>query len=87
MENYGRELRMEIDIRRKEKIEKAIELTKRIRKVQEEPEMVLRKIQKEMKQQTDRERREVEEWKKGNRVILSMKDLVFKEWLAKKLAD
>ena len=49
MENYGRKLRMEIDIRRKEKIEKAIELTKRIRKVQEEPEMVLRKIQKEMK--------------------------------------
>jgi len=87
MENYGRELRMEIDIRRKGKIEKAIELTKRIRKVQEEPEMVLRKIQKEMKQQTDRERREVEEWKKGNRVILSMKDLVFKKWLAKKLAD
>ena len=53
MENYGRKLRMEIDIRRKEKIEKAIELTKRIRKVQEEPEMVLRKIQKEMKQQAD----------------------------------
>jgi len=33
MANYGRELRMEIDIRRKEKIEKTIELTKRIRKV------------------------------------------------------
>jgi len=29
----------------------------------------------------------VEEWKKGDRVMLSMKDLVFKERPAKKLVD
>ena len=33
MENYGRELRMSIDIRKKEKVEKAIEFAKRIKKV------------------------------------------------------
>ena len=40
-----------------------------------------------MKQQTDKERKEVEEWKVGNKVMLSTKDLVFKKWLAKKLVD
>jgi len=33
MENYGRELRMGIDIRKKEKVEKATEFAKRIKKV------------------------------------------------------
>jgi len=47
--NYGRELRMGADIRRKEKVEKAIELTERMRRVQEEAEAVLRKAQKKMK--------------------------------------
>ena len=32
-----------------------------------------------MKQQVDRKRRETKEWKKNNKVILSMKNLVFKE--------
>jgi len=40
-----------------------------------------------MKKQADRERKETENWKKGNRVILSTKDLVFKERLARKLVD
>ena len=31
-----------------------------------------------MKQQADKRRREVEKWKKRDKVILSMKDLVFK---------
>ena len=40
-----------------------------------------------MKQQADRERKEGEEWKKGDKMMLSIKDLVFKKWLAKKLMD
>jgi len=32
-------------------------------------------------------RKEVEEWKKENKVMLSMKDLVFKERLTRKLVD
>ena len=36
-----------------------------------------------MKQQVDRRRKEVEKQKKGNKVMLSIKDLVFKERLVK----
>jgi len=35
----------------------------------------------------DRGRKEVEEWNKGNKVMLSTKDLVFKERPARKLVD
>ena len=41
--NYGRELKIEADIRRKEKVEKAIEFVKRIKKVQKKTEVILRK--------------------------------------------
>jgi len=40
-----------------------------------------------MKRQADRERKKSEKWKKGDRVLLSMKDLVFKERPARKLVD
>ena len=36
MANYGRELRMGGDIRKKEKVEKAMEFVERMKKVQEE---------------------------------------------------
>ena len=38
-----------------------------------------------MKRQADRRRWEVEKWKKGEKVMLSTRDLVFKERLVKKL--
>jgi len=40
-----------------------------------------------MKRQVDRGRKEVEDWKKGNRVMLSTKGLVFKKQSVKKLVD
>ncbi len=40
-----------------------------------------------MKQQADRGRKEAEAWKVEDKIILSIKDLVFKEQLAKKLVD
>jgi len=55
MANYDRKLRIEIDIRRKRKIEKTMEFTERIKKVQEEVGVALKKTQKEIKKQTDRE--------------------------------
>ena len=67
--NYGRELRMEADIRRKEKAEKAMEFAERMKKIQEE---VSKKAQKEMNWQ-------VEKLKRRYKVMLSTKDLVFKE--------
>ena len=87
MANYGREMRMEVDLRRKGKIEKVAEFAERIRKVQEEIRAVLARAQEEIKRQVDRERKEAEVWKVGDRVMLSMKDLVFKERLVKKLVD
>jgi len=40
-----------------------------------------------MKKQADRGKQEVEEWKKGEKIMLSTKDLVFKERLTKKLME
>jgi len=44
MANYGRELRMEIDIRRKRKMEKTMEFTKRMKRVQKEARAALKKV-------------------------------------------
>jgi len=44
-------------------------------------------MQEEMKRYADRGRKETEEWRKGDRVLLSTKDLVFKERLSKKLTE
>ena len=43
MANYRRELRMDRDIRKKEKIEKETEFVKRMKQVQEETGVVLKK--------------------------------------------
>ena len=42
--NYKRELRIGVNIRRKGKVEKAIEFIERMKKVQEEAEAALRKV-------------------------------------------
>ena len=76
--NYNRKLRIGVDIKRKLKVEKATEFAERM-KVQKEVRAALRKVQEEIKQQADRSRMEVKEWKKGDKVILSIKYLVFKE--------
>ena len=52
--NYGRELRMGADIRRKGKIERATEFVERMKKVQKKAMVALRKVQENMKKQTDR---------------------------------
>ena len=40
-----------------------------------------------MKRYADRSRKETKDWKKGDRVLLSTKDLVFKERLVRKLME
>jgi len=87
MANYGRELRMEGNIRKKKKVESATEFVERIKKVHKEARAALKKVQEDMKRQADRGRKETEDWKKGDRVMLSTKDLVFKKRLARKLVD
>jgi len=49
MANYGRELRMKRDIRKKEKVESAIESVEKMKKVHEEAVVALRKMQEEIK--------------------------------------
>jgi len=87
MTNYGRELRMGGDIRKRGKVESATEFVERMKKVYEEAGAALKKAQEDMKRQADQRRKETKDWKKGDRVILSTKDLVFKERPAKKLVD
>jgi len=87
MANYEKELRMRGDIRRKEKVESVMEFVERMKKVHEKAEAALKKIQEEMKRYADRNRKKMEKWKKGDRILLSTKDLVFKERPTKKLME
>ena len=87
MANYRKELRIGGDIRRKGKVESATEFVERMKKVHEEVEAALKKTQEEMKRYADRGRKETENWKKGDQVLLSTKDLVFKERPTKKLME
>ena len=87
MANYRRDLRIKGDIRKKGKVEKATEFIERMKKVYEEAGAALKKSQENMKKQADKSRKESEDWKVGDKVILSMKDLVFKERLVKKLVE
>ena len=47
--NYMRELRMENNIRRKRKVEKAMNFAERIKKIQKKIEVALKRAQKEIK--------------------------------------
>ena len=85
--NYRRELRMGRDIRKKGKVESATEFVERMKKVHEEAEAALKKTQKEIKRYADQSRKETENWRKRDRVLLSTKDLVFKERPTKKLIE
>jgi len=87
MANYRRELRMGGNIRKKGKVEKTTEFVERMKKVHKEAGAALKKAQEDMKRQADKGRKETEDWKKGDRVLLSIKDLVFKERPARKLVD
>jgi len=79
MANYSKELRMGNNIRKRGIVEKVTEFVERMKKVHEEAEVALKKAQEDMKRQADRGRKESKNWKKGDRVLLSTKDLVFKK--------
>jgi len=73
--NYGQDLRMGFEGRRKGKYEAAGKFVERMKKIQEEAKAVLGKAQKEMKKFANRRRREEEEYRVGDLVLLSTKDL------------
>ena len=47
--NYSRKLRIEADIRRKEKVEKTIQFVEKMKKLQEKVGTALKEMQKEMR--------------------------------------
>jgi len=75
MANNGRNPRMGFEMRKKGKVLRAEEFMAKMKEIQEEAQAALRKVQEEMKKQVDRHRGEVEEYKVGDMVLLSTKDL------------
>ena len=74
--NYGREPRMGFDIRKKGKNEKVEEFVKEMKERHEEARVALVKSQEEMKRQADRSRKEAEEYRVGDKVLISTKDFL-----------
>jgi len=73
--NYGQDPKMGFKGRRKRKYEAAEKFIERIRKIQEKAKAVLGKAQEKMKKFTNRKRREEEEYRVEDLVLLSTKDL------------
>ena len=73
--NNGRDPRMGFEMRKQGKLEGAKEFAGRMKRIQEEAQVALKKAQEEMKRQADRKRGEAEEYRVGDLVLLSTKDL------------
>ena len=76
--NYGRELRISFDIRKKRKHVKTKEFMKEIKNRYEETKVALVKFQEEIKRQADRNRKKVEKYKVRDKVLISTKDFPMK---------
>jgi len=76
--NYGQDPRIGFEGRRKEKYKVARKFVKRMKKIQEEAKAVLGKAQEEIKKFVNRKRGEGEEYRVGDLVLLSMKNLKWK---------
>ena len=74
--NYGRELRMGFNIRKKGKNMKAEKFVKEMKDKHEEAKAALMKSQEEMKRQADRNMKEVEKYRVGNKVVTNFIQLV-----------
>ena len=75
--NYGQDPRMGFEMRKKKKYKGAEKFVTKIKKIQKEAKVVLRKMQEEMKKYADRKRAEVDKYKIGDLVMLSTKDLKY----------
>jgi len=73
--NYGQDPRMGFEGRRKRKYKVVGKFVERMKKIQEEAKAVLEKVQEKMKKFANRRRGEGEEYRVGDLVLLSTKDL------------
>ena len=75
--NYGQDPRIRFEVRKKKRYERAKKFVIKIKEIQEEAKVALGKAQEEMKKYTDRKRKEVDEYKVEDLVMLSTKDLKY----------
>jgi len=87
--NYGQDPRMGFEGRRKGKYKVVGKFIERMKKIQEKAKVVLGKAQEEMKKFANRRRGEGEEYRVGDLVLLSTKDLKWqmKERRSEKLTE
>ena len=75
--NYGQDPRMGFEGRKKGKYAGAKKFIEKMKEIQEEAKAVLGKAQADMKKYADRKRSDVKEYKVGDLVMLSTKDLKY----------
>ena len=66
---------MEFTVKKKRKYKRAEKFVIKMKKVQEKAKAVLEKVQKEIKKYTNKKRGEIDEYKVGDLVMLSTKNL------------
>ena len=75
--NYGQDPRMGFEVRKKEKYKEAEKFVMKMKDIQDKEKAVLGKVQEEIKKYANRKRVEVNEYKVGDLVMLSTKDLKY----------
>ena len=87
--NSGQNPRMGFELRKKEKYEQIEKFIERVKEVQGEAKAALAKAQEDMKKYADKHRSEAVEYKVGDLVLLSTKDLKWQMvgWRSEKLTE
>ena len=75
--NYEQDPRIGFEERKKEKYKRAKKFIKKMKEIQQKAEAALGKVQEEIKKYTDGKRGEVDNYKVGDLVMLSTKDLKY----------
>jgi len=75
--NYGQDPRMGFEGRKKGKYAEAEKFVERMKEIQEEAKAALKKAQEDMRKYTDKKRSDIDEYKVGDLVMLSTKDLKY----------
>jgi len=75
--NYGQDPRMGFEGRKKGKYARAEKFIEKMKEIQEEAKAALGKVQADMKKYTNRKRSDIKEYKVGDLVMLSTKDLKY----------
>jgi len=75
--NYGQDPRMGFEGRKKGKYTGAEKFVEKMKEIQEEAKAALKKTQEDMRKYADRKRSDIDEYKVGDLVMLSTKDLKY----------